>query len=209
MKRWLAMMGFVSLAATGCATAPRALTFTEADARRLVLERTASEVTYLRSPDEVMTAARAVLEEQGYHLQLTTDPNYVRTEWKVDGSAELAVHMSQYLVLGKQLEDGRFAVRVHERVLAHGGQILQPPSAAPTLPRPMAAMVHTPIRGGNGLALYTGTPLALGTPMTRRAPWLEWAILSRLEPTFTTAVAHQVDVYLANHRPPEEVDGTL
>lgn len=209
MKRWLAMMGFVSLAATGCATGPWALTFTEADARQLLLERTASEVIYRRAPDEVMAAARAVLEEQGYQVQLTTDPSYVRTEWKVDGSAEQAGYMSQYLVLGQQLKDGRFVVRVHERELAHGGQVLQHSSAAPALPRPMAAMLQAPTGGGNSLALATGTPMALGTPTVRRATWLEWAILSRLEPTFTAEVAHQVDVYVANHRPPEEVDETL
>jgi hypothetical protein len=51
--------------------------------------------------------------------------------------------------------------------------------------------------------------MALGTPTVRRATWLEWAILSRLEPTFTAEVEHQVDVYVTNHRPPEEVDETL
>lgn len=206
MKRWLAMMGCVSLAATGCAsTHASSVDLTEPQAREVLLHRTSAQVTYRRAPEEVMAAVRAVLEERGYRVLPSTDPDYVHTAWNVDSQGATYTQLSQYLVAGQRLADGRFLVRAHQRQLTNVGGVLLHPTAAPPLPRHMIETMQAPENGGINLALAADTPLNAGTPEVRRAPELEWAILSRLEPRFTHAVEKQVDVYVANHRPPEEV----
>ena len=61
MRGWLALgVGTLLAVGTGCATT--------SEERRVLLERTSAEVAYALPPEQVMDAAKAVLEERGYEL---------------------------------------------------------------------------------------------------------------------------------------------
>ncbi len=202
MMRWLAMMGCLSLVAMGCATTARPVT-TPAQQRQVLLERTVEQVAYVRPPEEVMAELQTLLNERGYTVLASADPLYVRTGWKVVGDFDFASRWSRVLVQGRTLENGRFIVRAYEQVNSTVGRAASHPSLG------AAGRAGGSSRGGEASTNYAvGEALSMAPVVTRRSTELEWALLSRLEPQFTRAVELQVDVFVANHQPPVEIDET-
>jgi hypothetical protein len=201
MKRWLAMMGCVTLAATGCATSASSKTAPALD-RNVLLARASEQVLYRRPPEEVMGALEVLLNERGYTVLPSADPNYLRTGWRVLGDFDFSSRWSRVLVQGRKLEDGRFVVRAFEQLNTTVGRAAPHPS--------LGGGNRDANRGGEGANTnyVQGEALFMAPVVTRRHAELEWALLAKLEPKFAAAVERQVDVYVANHQPPEEVDET-
>lgn len=197
MKPWL-VMGLLPLVVAGCATT----TQPPAPDRQELLARASSQVFYRRPPEEVMAATRAILNEHGYTVLPNSDPYYVHTGWKVDGNPDISSRWSRVLVQGRKLADGRFALRAFEQVNHSVGR-------APAHPGLGAGGRDTRSRrGAEGANTNSvqGEPLFAAPVVTRRKAALEWEVLSRLEPRFTEAVEKQVDHYVTNHQPPEELE---
>ena len=195
MKRWL-VMTLLPLVAAGCATTSQP----PAPNRQELLERASSQVLYRRSPEEVMEAMRAVLNEHGYTVLPSSDPYYVHTGWKVDGNMDFSSRWSRILVQGRKLADGRFVVRAYEQLNNTVGRAPAHPS--------LGGGNRDANKGGEGANTnyVQGEALFAAPVVTRRAASLEWEVLSRLEPRFTQAVEKQVDHYVTNHQPPEELE---
>jgi hypothetical protein len=78
--------------------------------RRTLLERTSAEMAYNLPAQQVMDAARAVLDERGYVLAPGGGPGSIRTLWKVDGDLDnLEWEILQHL-------EPQFAAHVEEQV---------------------------------------------------------------------------------------------
>jgi hypothetical protein len=188
MRCWLAMgMSAFLVLGAGCATSQ--------DARRTLLERTSAEVVYNLPGKQVMDAARAVLDEQGYVLAPGGGPTSIRTQWKIDGDLDHLTRWSKVLVIGEQRADGRFVVRAQEVRWVTGGRTASHPGTA-------SSVSGGGKRGSDGATNYVqGEPYSAAKPVFRRALDLEWEILKHLEPQFAANVEKQVDLYLAsNHR---------
>jgi len=186
MRCWLAMgMSAFLVLGAGCAT-PQ-------DARRSLLERTSAEVAYNLPAKEVMDAARAVLNEQGYVLAPGGGPTSIRTQWKVSGDLDNLARWSKVLVIGQYRADGRFVVRAQQVLWVTGGRSASHPGMA-------SSVSGGGKRGSDGATNYVqGEPYAAGKPVFRRALDLEWAILQHIEPQFAANVEKQVDLYLASN----------
>jgi hypothetical protein len=188
MRCWLAvgMSAFLVLGA-GCATTPQ-------DARRTLLERTSAEVAYNLPARQVMDAARAVLDEQGYVLAPGGGPTSLRTQWKLNGDLDTVTRWSKVLVIGQYRADGRFVVRAQQVVWVTGGRAASHPGMA-------SSASGAGKRGSEGATNYVqGEAYSPAKPVFRRALDLEWAILQHLEPQFASDVEKQVDLYLASSR---------
>lgn len=188
MRCWLAMgVSALLVLGTGCAT--------PLDARRTLLERTSAEVVYNLPARQVMAAARAVLDEQGYVLAPGGGPTSFRTQWKLDGDLDTVTRWSKVLVIGQQRADGRFVVRAQQVLWVTGGRAASHPGMA-------SSVSGAGKRGSEGATNYVpGEPYSAAKPVFRRALDVEWAILQHLEPQFAAHVEQQVDLYLAsNHR---------
>lgn len=196
MQRWL-VMGLLPLVAAGCATTPAS---PPAPTRQALLERASNHVLYRRPPEEVMAVARTVLDKQGYTVLPTADPYYVRTAWKVDGNMDISSRWSRVLLQGRKLADGRFLLRAFEQVNTTVGRAPAHPS--------LGGGNRDANKGGEGANTnyVQGEALFAAPIVTRRSASVEWAVLSRLEPRFAETVEQQVDVYVANHQPPEELE---
>ncbi len=170
---------------TGCAT--------PAINRSTLLERTSAEVAYNMPAQQVMDAARAVLDEQGYVLLPGGTPISFRTQWKLEGDLDTLARWTKVLVIGQYRTDGRFVVRAQKVTWVTGGRSASHPGMASS---------DAGKRGSEAATNYVpGEPYAAGKPVFRRALDVEWAILQHLEPEFASNVERQVDIYLAsNHR---------
>lgn len=197
MKRWFSMTvsALLALGAAGCATAP-----VRQDEKAL-LEATSSQVLYRRPAAEVLDAVRALLDERGYTVLPSSDPNYVRTGWKVEGDFDFSSRWSRVLVQGRTLPDGRFLVRAFQMQETTVGR-------APSHPSLGGGNKDASKGGGEGANTnyVEGEPLSAAPVATHRDTELEWAILERLEPAFAHSLKRQVEVYVVNHQPPEEVE---
>jgi hypothetical protein len=159
------------------------------------LERTSAEVVYNLSAKEVMDAARAVLDEQGYVLAPGGGPTSIRTQWKLYGDLDTLTRWSKVLVIGQYRADGRFVVRAEEALWVTGGRAASHPGMA-------SSVSGAGKRGSDGATNYVqGEPYAAAKPLFRRALDVEWAILRHLEPQFAASVEKQVDIYLASNHP--------
>jgi hypothetical protein len=196
MKRWL-VMGLLPLVVAGCATTAST---PPAPDRAELLARASGQVLYRRPPEEVLEAARAVLNEHGYTVLPSSDPYYVRTGWKVEGNPDISSRWSRLLLQGRRLADGRFMLRAFEQVNTTVGRAPAHPS--------LGGGNRDANRGGEGANTnyVQGEALSAAPVVTRRNASMEWEVLSRLEPRFARTVERQVDVYVANHQPPEEVE---
>jgi hypothetical protein len=180
-------MGVIALLAlgSGCAASQ--------EARRDLLERTSAEVAYKLPAEQVMDAARAVLDEQGYVLSPGGGPHSLKTQWKLDGDLDTLTRWSKVLVIGQYREDGRFVVRTQQVTWVTGGRTASHPS--------MGGQARNGDKRGNdggGTNSVQGDPYGSAKPVFRRALDVEWAILQRLEPQFAAHVEQQVDLYLSN-----------
>lgn len=187
MRCWLTvgMSAFLVLGA-GCAASQ--------DARRILLERTSAEVAYNLPARQVMDAARAVLDEQGYVLAPGGGPTSIRTQWKLIGDLDTLTRWSKVLVVGQHRADGRFAVRAQQVLWVTGGRAASHPGMA-------SSVSGAGKRGSEGATNYVpGEPYSPAKPLFRRALDLEWTILQRLDPQFAANVEKQVDLYLASKR---------
>lgn len=194
MKQWL-VTGVLSLVAAGCATTPKPYV----PERQELLDRATNYVFYRRPPEEVLKVARDVLDEHGYTVLASTDPLYVRTGWKVDGDMDISSRWSRVLIQGHKLADGRFALRAYEQVNTTVGRAPPHPS--------LGGGGRDASRGGGTNTNYVqGEALFAAPIVTRRDASVEWEVLSRLEPRFVQVVEQQVDVYVTNHQPPEELE---
>ncbi|XXF77477.1 hypothetical protein P2318_31150 [Myxococcaceae bacterium GXIMD 01537] len=180
----------------GCATtAPAPLVLD----RDVLLARATGRLTYKRPPEEVLEALKTTLDEQGYHVLPSSQPYYVHTDWKVEGDPDISSHWSRVLVQCMRFTDGRFVVRAYEQVQTTVGR-------APAHPSLGGGNRDAQKGGGGNTNFVEGEPLAAAPVVTRRAMQVEWALLARLEPRFAKAVEREVDVFVYNHQPPEEIE---
>ncbi len=188
MRCWLAMaVSGLFVLGTGCAT--------QSNVRQTLLERTSAEVAYSLPADQVMGAARAVLNDQGYVIAPGGGPHSFRTHWKLAGDLDTLTRWTKVLVVGQHRADGRFVVRAQQVVWVTGGRTASHPGMG-------NSVSGGGKRGSDGAVNYVqGEPYAAGKPVFRRALDLEWAILQQLEPEFATEVEQQVDIYLASNPP--------
>ncbi|MFL5353827.1 hypothetical protein [Archangium sp.] len=163
---------------TGCATAPR----------QQLLERSAAYVAYSLPPEQVLQVARELLQEQGYILMESRDPLYVRTSWqtKFDDSLDVGALRVRMFVMGKELEDGRFALTAYRATYTTIGR---------TAPHPAETQKNDETPGVQ--RMVKGDPLSYVHPEIVRDLDLEWQILSRVSPSVAHALESQVDQYLA------------
>lgn len=170
------LLGLLVLGLTGCATTPR----------KQLLERSAAYVAYSLPSEQVLQAAREVLEERGYLIQVSRDPNYLRTDWrtKFDDSLDAGSLRERQFVVGKELEDGRYMVNAYRLTYTTIGR---------TAPHP--ASFRTNEQTGQQ-RMVKGDPLSNARPALTRDLELEWEILSRLSPSVAHELENQVDQYL-------------
>jgi hypothetical protein len=163
---------------TGCATAPR----------KQLLERSAAYVAYSLPPEQVLQVAREILKEQGYIIMVSRDPLYVRTSWetKFDDSLDIGAVRVRQFVVGKELEDGRFALTAYRASYTTIGRTAPHPSET----QKNDGMPHVQ-------RMVAGDPLSYVHPEIVRDLDLEWQILSRVSPSVAHALESQVDQYLA------------
>jgi hypothetical protein len=187
MKCWLALGGSALLVlGAGCAT-PQS-------ERRLLLERTSAEVAYALPAEQVMDAARAVLDEHGYVLAPGGGPHSVRTHLKIVGDLSSTARWSKVLVMGQHRSDGRFVVRAQQVTWVTGGRTDSHPGMA-------SSVSGAGKSSSDGASNYVlGEPYSPAKPVFSRALDLEWEILQHLEPQFAVEVEQQVDLYLADTR---------
>lgn len=197
MKRWFPMTvsALLSLGAVGCASAP-----VRQDEQAL-LEATSSQVLYRRPAAEVMEAARAILDERGYTVLPSADPHYVRTGWKVEGDFDFSSRWSRVLIQGRTLPDGRYLVRAFQMQETTVGRAASHPSLGAG-----SKEANNRASEGTNTNAVAGEPLSAAPVTTHRDTEVEWAILERLEPAFARSLKRQVEVYVANHQPPEELE---
>jgi len=187
MRCWLAV-GMSAWLVLGAACA------TSQDSRRSLLERTSAEVAYNLPAKQVMDAARAILDEQGYLLAPGGGLTSLRTQWKLSGDLDTLTRWSKVLVIGQYRADGRFVVRAQQVLWVTGGRAASHPGMA-------SSVSGKGKRGGEGTTNYVqGEAYSPAKPVFRRALDLEWAILQHLEPQFAANVEKQVDLYLASNR---------
>lgn len=172
------LAGLFLLGAAGCATTRK---------RQHLLERSAAYVAYRLPPEQLLETAREVLKERGHLILASTDPYYVRTDWrtKFDESLDVGGVRERYMVLGKQLEDGRFALNAYRMTYTTIGR---------TAPHP--ASFRTNEQTGVQ-KMVKGDPLSYARPVLARDLELEWRILSRVSPSTARELEVQVDEYLA------------
>ncbi|WP_224367000.1 hypothetical protein [Hyalangium versicolor] len=172
------LLGLLILGGTGCATTSE---------RQSLLERSAAHVAYRLPPEQVLDAAREVLEEQGYLIIESTDPFYVRTSWqaKFDQSLDIGAVRERCFVMGKQLGDGRFVLNAYRLTYTTIGR---------TRPHPASPVKDD--RTGEQ-KMFKGDPLSYARPVLMRDLALEWQILSRVSPSVAHNLESQTDAYLA------------
>jgi hypothetical protein len=188
MRCWLAMtVGALLLLGTGCATTRE---------RQTLLERTSAQVAYNLPSQQVMAAARAVLDEQGYELAPGGSAFSLRTQWKINGDFNTLTRWSKVLIIGQHRADGRFVVRAQQVQWVTPGRTASHPGMSSN------SVSGAGKRGSDGASSYVaGEPYSPAKPVFSRALDMEWAILQHLEPHFATQVEHQVDIYLAHPHP--------
>ncbi|HYH95807.1 hypothetical protein [Hyalangium sp.] len=188
MRCWLAVGGIALLVlGAGCATSQ--------NERRMLLERTSAEIAYDLPAEQVMAAARAVLDGHGYLLAPGGGPHTLRTHWKIDGDLSSTARWSKVLVIGQHRKDGRFIVRAQQVTWATGGRTASHPGMA-------SSVSGAGKRGSEGTSNYIpGEPYSPAKPVFSRALGLEWAVLQHLDPQFAAEVEQQVDLYLASPKP--------
>ncbi|MDY7226667.1 hypothetical protein [Hyalangium rubrum] len=158
-----------------------------------MLERTSAEVTYSLPAEQVMEAARAVLNEQGYVIAPGGGPLSVRTHWKLEGDLDTLTRWSKVLVIGQHQSDGHFVVRAQQVVWVTGGRTAPHPGMG-------GSSGDAGKRGSDGATHYVqGDPHSASKPVFSRALGVEWEILKHLDPQLAANVEQQVDIYLANN----------
>lgn len=178
----------------GCATTPT---------RQALLESTAEHVLYRLPPARVMEAARDIVDERGYLLLPSNTPNYLRTQWKIDGNLDVGARWSRYLVQVHPLPDGQVAVRAYAiKYTTIGRTAAHPGFGAGRKEQRGRKGQETGATDGTYVA---GDPMSAAKPTVLRASELEWAILERLNPRFAVRTKAQVDQYLSERTPPPEV----
>ncbi|MCP3139650.1 hypothetical protein [Pyxidicoccus xibeiensis] len=180
------------LGATGCALTP--------DPRQNLLEGTTSHALYRLPPESLRATATALLDEQGYELLPTSDPNYLHTTWKIHGNVDVGASWSRLLVQVTPLADGRSMVRAYRMSYTTNGRAASHPGS-------FAGSKEGKSGGSDGSGSSSGTGrYVLGEPMSPTKPTLsratdfEWAILGRVEPKFAAHLQSRVDAYLAERK---------
>ncbi|MCY1078566.1 hypothetical protein [Archangium lansingense] len=172
----LTLLGLLLLGVTGCATSKR----------QDLLELSATYVAYRLPPEQLLESARDILQERGYVILPSTDPNYVRTTWRVkfDDSLDIGALRERQFVMAKQLDDGRFVLNAYRLTYTTIGR---------TAPHPATF-------GANDTSgvqkMVKGDPLSNARPVLIRDRELEWQILSRVAPSIAHELESQVDEYL-------------
>lgn len=171
--------GLLLLGVTGCATTT--------NARQHLLERSVAYVAYQLPPEQVLDAARALLQERGYTILETRDPRYVRTSWKAkfDETLDMGAVRERQLVVARELADGRFTLNAYRISYTTIGR---------TAPHPISAKNETT----GEQRMTQGDPLSYVEPVLVRDLELEWEILSRVSPAIAHELESQVDQYLAS-----------
>ncbi|WP_375766914.1 hypothetical protein NR798_35245 [Archangium gephyra] len=169
------LAGLLLLGGTGCAN----------NKRQLLLERSAAYVAYRLPPEQVMEAARELLKDRGYLILASTDPLYIRTDWrgKFDESLDIGGMRERHMVVGKQLDDGRFVLNAYRMSYTTIGR---------TAPHP----ITRPNETTGAQRMVKGDPLSYARPVLVRDLELEWQLLSRLAPSVTHELESQADQYL-------------
>jgi hypothetical protein len=179
-------LGTLLLLGAGCAT-------TSQDERRWLLERTSAEVSYDLPLKQVMDAARAVLDEQGYLLAPGGSPNSLRTQWKIAGDFDTLTRWSKVLVVCQPRADGRLVLRAQQVTWVTPGR---------TASHPGMASAGAGKRGSDAATNYVpGEPYSPAKPVFSRALDLEWAIVQHVDPQFAAQAEQQVDLYMASKHP--------
>jgi hypothetical protein len=173
------LVGLLLLGMTGCATIPP---------RQQLLERSVAYVTYNLPPEQVLQVARELLKERGYILMESRDPLYVRTSWRTrfDETLDVGALRERALVVGKELEDGRFVLTAYHVTYTTIGR---------TAPHPAEPQKNDESQSPQ--RMVAGDPLSYVHPEIVRDLDLEWQILSRVSPAVAHALESQVDQYLA------------
>ena len=171
------LLGLGLLWGTGCATE-----------RQQLLERGAAQVAYRLPPERLLDVARDLLQEDGFQLLESTDPNYVRTGWrsKFDETADIGTLRERHLVMSQWLEDGRCVLTAYRVTYTTIGR---------TEPHP--ASTHVNEQTGEQ-RMIRGDPMSAVRPVVERDLSLEWRILARVSPATAQALETQVDAYLAS-----------
>lgn len=174
------LLGLLFLGMAGCATTPP---------RQQLLERSAAYVTYNLAPEQVLQVAREVLQEQGYVIMESRDPLYVRTTWrtKFDDSLDIGAVRERAFIMGKELEDGRFALTAYRASYTTIGR---------TAPHPAESAKNDESTAPQ--RMVAGDPLSYVRPVIVRDLDVEWRILSRVSPAVAHTLETQVDQYLAS-----------
>ncbi|MFY0526845.1 hypothetical protein ACN28I_28150 [Archangium gephyra] len=170
------LAGLLLLGGTGCAT----------NKRQHLLERSAAYAAYRLPPEQILETARELLKERGYLILASTDPHYVRTDWrtKFDETLDVGGVRERHMVMGKQLADGRFILNVYRITYTTVGR---------TAPHPAAFQS----KDASGVQkMIKGDPLSYARPVLVRDLELEWQILSRVSPSIARELETQVDEYL-------------
>ena len=170
------VLGLWLLGVTGCASE-----------RQQLLERSAAAVTYRLPPEQVLTATRELLQEQGYSIMESTDPDYVRPPWRVkfDDTLDVGAVRERQFVMVKRLGDGRFVLNAYRLSYTTIGR---------TAPHPIS--VKNDPGGAREQRMVKGDPLSNARPVLARDLELEWRILSRVSPAVAHELESQVDQYL-------------
>ncbi|WP_163994336.1 hypothetical protein [Pyxidicoccus caerfyrddinensis] len=211
MKRRLVLLVAVGLVlgASGCATTR--------DPRQELLEGTGSHAVYKLPPEALLTASREILSERGYRLLPSSDPLYVHTSWKIEGSIEIGASWSRMLVQAVRLENGRTMVRAYRMAYTTNG-------LAPSHPGSFAGTREGKEGGSEGGgsksnagssgqagSYVMGEPMSPTKPHLYRAGDFEWALLARVSPEMASYLERRVDAYLAERQHPsmreEEEEG--
>jgi hypothetical protein len=176
---WAALL---ALLAVGCAHGP---------SRETLLERNAGVHSYALPPEQVWKLANQLLREEGYREgEPQSTPYVVRTPWKRLSSADVGAVFQRYLLMGQQLEDGRFDVRYFLITYTTVGR---------TADHPGMGGGHRDARSQNTIA---GQPHSPVKPVVKRDLAKEWALLRRLEPERAAQLEAKVDQYLVQHGAP-------
>jgi hypothetical protein len=171
------LLGLWLLGVTGCASE-----------RQRLLERGAAHVTYRLPSEQLLDVARELLKEDGFLILESTDPNYVRTDWRVkfDDTLDIGALKERHLVMSKQLEDGRCVLAAYRMTYTTIGR---------TEPHPASYMTNDK----TGMQrMVRGDPLSYARPVLERDLALEWRVLSRVSPSVAHELEAQADAYLGS-----------
>jgi hypothetical protein len=159
---------------------------------RLREARTGAYVFHHPAPD-VESTARALLEDDGFHLKPARQSGIVRTEWKpIIDDEQFATTFERYVVVIKRLSPEHCRVEaIKMSVSSLGMETAHPHGMAKNDGNPRNENTATYGKGS--------VPLRMGPPVARRDLDLEWKLIARKEPERARRVQSDID-WLIAHR---------